>query len=73
MTVSTEAPAVIEIDNRAYEISVSTVEPKIEVSAPETRIIEVATAGIQGPKGDKGDDGAFAIASITTTDIEKLF
>ena len=74
LTVAANAPpAVIEVGGQSYTITLETDTPIIETIIPAAKIIEVATAGIQGAKGDKGEDGALVIKRITSTDISKLF
>lgn len=70
---ATAPPAVIEVGGQRYVITLETDTPVIETVIPAAKIIEVATAGIQGAKGDKGEDGALVIKRITSTDISKLF
>ena len=70
---ATAPPAVIEVGGQAYTIVLETDTPVIETIIPAAKIIEVATAGIQGAKGEKGEDGALVIKRITSTDISKLF
>ena len=70
---ATAPPAVIEVGGQAFTIVLETDTPIIETIIPAAKIIEVATAGIQGAKGEKGEDGALVIKRITSTDISKLF
>ena len=74
LTVAANAPpAVIEVGGQAYTIVLETEAPIIETVIPAVKIVEIATAGIQGAKGDKGEDGALVIKRITKTDIDNLF
>ena len=74
LTVAANAPpAVIEVGGQTYVITLETKTPVIETVIPAVKIVEVATAGIQGAKGDKGEDGALVIKRITKTDIDNLF
>jgi len=70
---ATAPPAVIEVGGQAYTIVLETDTPVIETVIPAVKIVEIATAGIQGAKGDKGEDGAIVIKRITKTDIDNLF